>query len=82
MKYIYKKSILLVFIASMMISCDSNLEQLPSDSFATENAFITASDFENGIRGVYEVVLPYVIYMSGLIMLPQDIEGFIRMPIL
>jgi hypothetical protein len=71
MKYIYKKSILLVFIASMMISCDSNLEQLPSDSFATENAFITASDFENGIRGVYVALLGGSYYGGNFLAVPD-----------
>lgn len=35
------------------MSCDSELDQVPFDDLASENAFITAADFENGIRGVY-----------------------------
>jgi len=48
-KYIFF-AFILMGVAS---SCESNLDQLPYDEFATENAFTTAADFENGIRGVY-----------------------------
>ena len=71
MKYIYKKSILLVFIASMMISCDKNLDQVPYDEFATENAFITAADFENGIRGVYVALLGGSYYGGNFLAVPD-----------
>lgn len=51
------KNLKYLFIAilafGLTTSCDDNLDQLPYDEFATENAFTTAQDFENGIRGVY-----------------------------
>jgi len=72
MKNIYKKSVLLVFIASMMISCDKNLDQVPYDAFATENAFITAADFESGIRGVY-VALTRGSYYGGNFLAVPDV---------
>jgi tetratricopeptide (TPR) repeat protein len=50
--YIYK-IVIVVFAAGLFGSCSQNLDQLPFDEFATENAFVTAADFENGIRGVY-----------------------------
>ncbi len=53
MKKIMYKITVLVLIAGAIASCDDQLDQLPFDSFATDNAFITAEDFENGIRGVY-----------------------------
>jgi len=52
MKNIYK-IVMIVFIAGIFNSCDNSLDQLPFDSFATSSAFVTAADFENGIRGVY-----------------------------
>lgn len=48
-----KNIILSIFILGAFSSCEKNLDQLPFDEFATENAFKTAQDFENGIRGVY-----------------------------
>lgn len=42
-----------VFIAGLLSSCDKQLDQLPFDGLATSSAFVTAADFENGIRGVY-----------------------------
>src|SRR5210317_257634 len=48
------KYILIAILAfGITSSCDDQLDQLPYDEFATENAFTTAQDFENGIRGVY-----------------------------
>ncbi|UGU14425.1 RagB/SusD family nutrient uptake outer membrane protein [Sinomicrobium kalidii] len=37
----------------LLSSCDNELDQSPFDSLQTDKAFITASDFENGIRGAY-----------------------------
>ncbi|PKA83467.1 putative outer membrane starch-binding protein [Ulvibacter sp. MAR_2010_11] len=51
-KYIYKLTIILLF-AGVLVSCDKELDQVPFDGFASDNAFVTAQDFENGIRGVY-----------------------------
>ena len=53
MKNIILKSILVLFIGGLSVSCDDELDQIPFDEFGTENAFVTASDFENGIRGAY-----------------------------
>ncbi len=55
-KYIYKLITFTLIIGSIT-SCDSELEQIPFDEFATENAFISVNDFENGIRGVYEALI-------------------------
>ncbi len=51
-KYIYKIAITVLSIGALT-SCEDNLDQLPFDEFATENAFQTAQDFENGVRGAY-----------------------------
>ena len=53
MKNIIYKIVTVVFIAGLFSSCDKELDQLPFDGLATPNAFVTADDFENGIRGVY-----------------------------
>ena len=53
MKKIFYKIAILALVAGGFTSCDDELDQLPFDEFATDNAFITAQDFENGIRGVY-----------------------------
>ncbi len=56
MKNILIKSILFLFVAGVVTSCDDELDQIPFDSFATENAFVTAADFENAIRGAYSAL--------------------------
>lgn len=56
MKNIFYKSILFLFVAGVFTSCEDELDQVPFDSFATENAFNTASDFENAIRGTYSAL--------------------------
>ncbi len=38
-------------------SCDDELDQLPFDEFATDNAFVTSEDFENAIRGTYSALI-------------------------
>ncbi|MDC8005587.1 RagB/SusD family nutrient uptake outer membrane protein [Aureisphaera galaxeae] len=43
-------------MAMLFTSCEADLEQLPFDEFATENAFTTAQDFENAIRGAYSAL--------------------------
>lgn len=53
MKKIFFNISLFILAIGAFTSCDDNLDQLPFDSFATDNAFNTAQDFENGIRGVY-----------------------------
>lgn len=53
MKNLIYKIVIIVFAAGLCNSCSQNLDQLPFDEFATSSAFVTAADFENGIRGVY-----------------------------
>ena len=53
MKNLIYRILIIVFVGGVFNSCTKNLDQLPFDEFATENAFVTAADFENGIRGVY-----------------------------
>ncbi|CAM3289175.1 RagB/SusD family nutrient uptake outer membrane protein [Aequorivita lipolytica] len=51
-KIIYKITVLALIIGGFT-SCDNELDQVPFDEFGTENAYVTAADFENAIRGVY-----------------------------
>lgn len=53
MKKLVYKILFLVAIFGGFTACDENLDQIPFDQFASDNAFVTASDFENGIRGAY-----------------------------
>ncbi len=53
MKKIIYKITFLALIVGAFTSCDSELDQVPFDEFGTENAYVTAADFENAIRGVY-----------------------------
>lgn len=53
MKKLVYKLFSLVFIAGVYTSCDDSLDQIPFDNLSSDTAFITAADFENGIRGVY-----------------------------
>lgn len=53
MKKLVYKIFSLVFIAGVYTSCDDSLDQIPFDNLSSDTAFITAADFENGIRGVY-----------------------------
>ena len=53
MKKIILKIAVLALIVGGFTSCDKELEQVPFDETATENAFLTVSDFENGVRGIY-----------------------------
>jgi hypothetical protein len=54
MKKIIYKITILAFIVGAFTSCDKELDQIPFDSFGNENAYVTAADFDNAIRGVYE----------------------------
>ncbi|MBV1924874.1 MAG: RagB/SusD family nutrient uptake outer membrane protein [Flavobacteriaceae bacterium] len=65
MKKYINKLLIIFLIAGTIVSCDNNLDQLPYDEFATDNAYITASDFENGIRGVYLALIQGGIYGSS-----------------
>lgn len=53
MKKLIYKIAMFAFIGATLVSCDKQLDQLPFDGLATDNAFVSAEDFENGIRGVY-----------------------------
>ncbi|MEZ4882194.1 MAG: RagB/SusD family nutrient uptake outer membrane protein [Flavobacteriaceae bacterium] len=52
-----KKIILKISVLALVIvgatSCDDKLEQIPFDAFGNENAYVSAADFENAIRGAY-----------------------------
>lgn len=53
MKNIILKISVLAFIFTGATSCDSELDQIPFDEFGNENAYVSAADFENAIRGAY-----------------------------
>lgn len=53
MKKIISKIAVLALIVGGLTSCDKELDQIPFDETATENAYITASDFDNAARGIY-----------------------------
>ncbi|NCO63272.1 MAG: RagB/SusD family nutrient uptake outer membrane protein [Flavobacteriaceae bacterium CG18_big_fil_WC_8_21_14_2_50_34_36] len=65
MKNILNKIAIFALILGSFASCDQELDQLPFDEFASENAFITAADFENGIRGVYSALTRASYYGSS-----------------
>lgn len=52
-----KKIILKISVFALIIigatSCESKLDQTPFDAFGNENAYVSAADFENAIRGAY-----------------------------
>lgn len=56
MKKIVYKVLFTILIVGGFASCDKDLDQVPYDEFASENAFVTAADFENGIRGAYSAL--------------------------
>lgn len=56
MKNIITKFSICLFTLGALVSCEDNLDQVPYDVFGTENAFVSAQDFENGIRGVYSAL--------------------------
>lgn len=63
-KIIYKTTIAL-FLAIGLVSCDSELDQLPHDSLGSDQAYNTAQDFENAIRGTYRVFFNDGYYGGG-----------------
>lgn len=65
MKKIFYKATLIVLFAGLFISCESELDQIPYDVASDETAYVTAADFENGIRGVYESLMSSGIYGSS-----------------
>ncbi|PHR10775.1 MAG: RagB/SusD family nutrient uptake outer membrane protein [Aequorivita sp.] len=52
---IYKITVLALFVGGLT-SCDEELDQVPFDEFGTENAYVTAEDFENATRGIYRAL--------------------------
>ncbi|WP_019039060.1 RagB/SusD family nutrient uptake outer membrane protein [Psychroflexus tropicus] len=49
--------LLILLTVGVFTSCEDELDQVPFDDFGTQNAFRTAQDFENGIRGVYTALI-------------------------
>ena len=56
MKKIFYKITIFSLIIGAFASCEKELDQVPFDEFGTENAYVTAADFENAIRGVYSTL--------------------------
>ena len=56
MKNIFYKITVLALVVGAFTSCDDKLDQVPFDEFGTENAYVTAADYENAIRGVYRTL--------------------------
>src|SRR5699024_5279759 len=65
MKKIIYKTTLALFLAIGLVSCDSELDQLPHDSLGTDQAYNTAQDFENALRGTYSVFFSDGYYGGG-----------------
>jgi len=62
----YLKIITIIFFSiGLFVSCDDELDQLPYDEFSTDNAYTTAQDFENGLRGVYAALTNGGMYGSS-----------------
>ncbi len=60
-KTIYNIAIALLVVGGLS-SCDSELDQIPFDALANENAYITAADFENAARGIYNTLANGAMY--------------------
>lgn len=65
MKKIILKISVLAFVVVGFTSCDSELDQVPFDQFGNENAYKSAADFENAIRGVYSGLTSGSMYGGG-----------------
>tara|TARA_R110000787_G_scaffold81036_2_gene175903 strand:+ start:61836 stop:63263 length:1428 start_codon:yes stop_codon:yes gene_type:complete len=65
MKKYLKILLIIVIFTGLFTSCQDELDQLPYDEFATENAYVTAQDFENGLRGAYSALTRDGLYGSG-----------------
>lgn len=63
-KTIFKISLFILTVAAFT-ACEDNLDQQPFDEFGTDEAFLTAQDFENGIRGVYSSIVGGAYYGSS-----------------
>src|SRR5690554_3262914 len=62
MKNIISKITVLTLIVGILSSCDDELNQVPFDEFGTENAYETAADFENAVRGIYSSLTSASLY--------------------
>lgn len=71
MKNTMYKILFALLLTGFLSSCEQDLEQLPFDEFATENAFKTAADFENGIRGVYLQLTAGGLYGGNMLSTPD-----------
>jgi hypothetical protein len=60
-KIIYKIAVLTLVIGGFT-SCDSELDQIPFDSLATSQSYISAADFENAARGIYSTLTAGSLY--------------------
>lgn len=65
MKNIVYKLSFIIILGGFVSSCDKDLDQLPYDEFPTEYAYVTAQDFENGVRGIYQSLYQASIYGSA-----------------
>lgn len=78
MKKIINKIAFILFLGAAFTSCEDNLDQQPFDNFGTDQAFITAQDFENGVRGVYTQLKSSVYYGgsdAGSLMTVPDVAS-------
>lgn len=71
MKKYIKIITIVVFFTGIFVSCDDELDQLPYDEFATDNAYTTAQDFENGLRGAYSALTGAGLYGDNLLSVPD-----------
>jgi hypothetical protein len=71
MKKIISKISFIVILAALFTSCEDNLDQVPFDSFGTDAAFVSAQDFENGVRGVYLQLTSGAYYGGSLLSVPD-----------
>ncbi len=62
MKKIFYKIAVLTLVIGGFTSCDSELDQIPFDSLATSQAYITATDFDNAARGIYSTLTSGSLY--------------------
>lgn len=74
MKKIFYKIAVFVLVVGSMASCDDKLDQVPFDEFGTENAYVTAADFDNAVRGVYSTLTRGALYGGS------DAGGMLDMP--
>lgn len=65
MKTIFYKTAIAAVLVFGLISCSSELDQLPHDNLGEEVAYETAQDFENAIRGVYRTFFNENYYGGG-----------------